>query len=494
MAMRALPPGALRRRAFFGLLDADGWTAAFLKALFWFGLIIFLLGYIPDRAYYFTVSKTIDVGFNAIPLINWCPADNRDLPCPAPTGAVVPWDASPSELALPEPRVGAAAYQSGVNLYLVGGMTAEGATAETVATIASTEGNFDRWTDGPALPEAREGAAVVSLSGVPYVIGGLDADGAPTTTVYQGQVEEGVLTGWAEFEHALPVGLSDATAVGTPTGLMVLGGRTADGIAAESYVSLLGEANPPTLGAWEPSPVPLPEPRAGASGIVVGDNVYVLGGEGPDGVSPAVFRLTLDEGEFIVDEATGAAQGWAIAPPEQQLPEPRIRAATFTANGAIYVIGGSDAEGAPQASHLWAVPNAAGDLPAWNRREETDLPEPRAGAALSNVGSFAFLIGGEGPDGPVDSSFRANLSPGPPFFRLGMFGATIPALAIQGEIGQQLGYINAFGVGMTNFVILLVIGWMYSHRDQTWRLAERLSRGRLRRPREEEFPVYSGRP
>jgi hypothetical protein len=62
MAQRALPPGAVRRRTAFGLFDADGWTWATIKATFWFFTLIFLLGYLPDRAYYITVSPTIDVG------------------------------------------------------------------------------------------------------------------------------------------------------------------------------------------------------------------------------------------------------------------------------------------------------------------------------------------------------------------------------------------------------------------------------------------------
>ena len=70
MAQYALPPGAVRRRTVFGLLDADGWGWASLKATFWFLLIIFLLGYVPDRAYYLVVSPTIDLGYNAISIIN----------------------------------------------------------------------------------------------------------------------------------------------------------------------------------------------------------------------------------------------------------------------------------------------------------------------------------------------------------------------------------------------------------------------------------------
>ena len=60
MAHPALP-APRRRRVLGGLLDADGWAWACVKAVFWFVVIILLLGYIPDRAYYFTVQRTVDV-------------------------------------------------------------------------------------------------------------------------------------------------------------------------------------------------------------------------------------------------------------------------------------------------------------------------------------------------------------------------------------------------------------------------------------------------
>ena len=114
MAQLALPPGTVRRRAVFGLLDADGWGFASIKATFWFLTIIFLIGYIPNLAYYFTVGNTVDVGYNAIPIVNFCDAGNdrpaqgaipgRKIPCPAPPGTVIPWDPNPAELALPAGR------------------------------------------------------------------------------------------------------------------------------------------------------------------------------------------------------------------------------------------------------------------------------------------------------------------------------------------------------------------------------------------------------
>ena len=94
-----------------------------IKATFWFVFIIFVLGYVPDRAYYFTVSPTVDLGFNAISPVNMCPSGNETLPCPAPAGAVVPWQSNPLSCRCPAGTTAAGTFSSGTNLYLIGGST-----------------------------------------------------------------------------------------------------------------------------------------------------------------------------------------------------------------------------------------------------------------------------------------------------------------------------------------------------------------------------------
>ena len=225
MAQPALPAGAAPRRAIFGLLDADGWGWAGLKATFWFIVFIFLLGVVPNYAYYFTVSDTISVGYNAISPIHWCPASNEDLPRPAPAGAVIPWEPSPTELNLPQALTGVAAIQSGANLYVVGGSNGSGAVADVGVGQVASDGNLTAWVAGPALPEPRTGAAAISLSGVPYIVGGLDASGAPTTSVYVGKVENGVVQSWelsngqnGTVDLTLPVAVSDAAGASSAGG------------------------------------------------------------------------------------------------------------------------------------------------------------------------------------------------------------------------------------------------------------------------------------
>ena len=144
----------------FGLVDSDGWAWASIKAFIWLIVIIMVLGYIPDRAYYFVVSRTIDLGILGWSPVNLCPPENTaSMPCPVPAGAILPWQAAGDTAALPAARYGGNAIQLGSNLLYAGGSDANGATSTTYATKLD-KGNFGPWTEGPALPEARTGAEI----------------------------------------------------------------------------------------------------------------------------------------------------------------------------------------------------------------------------------------------------------------------------------------------------------------------------------------------
>jgi hypothetical protein len=497
VAQQALPAGATRRRAALGLFDADGWTWAGLKATWWFLFIIFMLGVVPNWAYYFTTSSTIELGYNFASIVNLCPADNEDLPCPAPAAATLPWQTSPEQLALPAAISGSLTFQSGSDIYLIGGASGGSATDAVLVTGATENGNLDGWREGPPLPAPRTDAALGIYAGTPYVLGGLDASGSPTTTVYKGIVEGGALTGWeladgqnGTDELTLPQPLSGAGVIAGTSGFMLVGGRDVDGEPTNGvHVAWIEEGSSDgRLLAWRPlENLALPDPRADVVAATVGDFSYVVGGDGPDGATNTVFRLEVHEGEPATDEA-GALLGWAVAPIDEALPAARSDATAFSSNGAIYVIGGLDAEGVAQDSVLWAVANTtSGDLGSWERLDETDLPVATADAAIAAVGSQAYIFGGQTADGATDGSMRAALSPRPPFFQLGIAGATVPGLSIKGEVGQQLGYLNAMGVGMTNFIILIIIGIAFSRPESSKRVLSKLSRGRLPMPDEEQY-------
>ena len=99
----------------------------------------------------------------------------------------------------------------------------------------------------------------------------------------------------------------------------------------------------------------------------------------------------------------------------------------------------------------------------------SDLPADqwRAGAHGTVIGANALLIGGLGPSSASEpATLVAGTSPKAPVFRLGILGATIPGLAISGEVGQQLGYLSAAGAWTLNFVLLLAAAVVYAQRER----------------------------
>ncbi len=459
-----------RRRAVFGLLDSDGWGWASIKAFVWLILIIFLLGYLPDRAYYLTVGRTVDLGVLAWSPINLCPPTNETLPCPAPVGGLVPWHPSPAELALPAPRTDGAVLQVGTKLLYIGGT--DGTTAQSSVYVARTVGfgNFDAWADGPSLPEPRANASVAYVAGSIFVLGGTDGSGAPTSSVFV-LTPDGVTGDLGEWEAApdvltLPEPRTAAASAVTTDGLLLIGGRSADGPVTTTWKSLLDTQG--ALGAWT-AEQPLNAAQADATAFVVGDYVWLFGGSdgnGPVGtVQRGAFSLPAEEG-FPDNPDDGKLIRWDLNN-AANLPVARTNAAGWGANGALYLAGGSDGSG-PQREIYWAIPNVTGDLTEWKHLDVSDLPETGIeGASALVTGPSAVLVGGTTDSGPLASSVRADSAPQSPFFQLGLFGATVPGLKIEGEIGQQLGYLNASGVFMVNFAILILVGVAFAHRDRS---------------------------
>ncbi|MFL5685115.1 MAG: Kelch repeat-containing protein [Chloroflexota bacterium] len=469
MAQQALTAGRTqtRGRALFGLLDRDGWGWASIKAVFWFILIIFLLGYLPDRAYYFTVNRTMDLGILAWSPINFCPPTNESLPCPPPVGAAVPWEVAPPEISLPAPRVDGSVAQSGTKVLFIGGSDGNAPTDSTFVATVSGPGNFDKWTDGPKLPEARADAAATFSGGSIFLAGGYGPDGKPTDSVYvittSGQT--GQLGEWQTAEEAglkelapLPKPIAGAALVAAPDGLLLIGG-TSDGKAPVKTVWKSQFDKTGKLQKWVQQP-DLYTAVFDQSAAIVGDYLWVYGGTSPDGPTKTVQR-----GEFGTGSQATTLQRFGVAGGNVDLPEPRTNAAGFAASGALYVVGGSDGT-SPQTEMWWAVPDRNGNILEWKHLAQSDLPESSggiAGPASLVLGPDAILIGGENADGPVAGAARANLAPQAPFFQLGLVGATVPALKIDGEIGQQLGYLAANTVGIVNFAILLLVGWAFAH-------------------------------
>jgi hypothetical protein len=470
-----LGAGTIRRRALFGLLDADGWGWASIKAFVWLVIIILMLGYIPDRAYYFTVERTIDLGLLVWSPVNLCPPENETLPCPAPQGAILPWHPSPAELQLPAARTDGVVAALGTTYLYAGGSDGTAATDTVFVSHPVGEGNIDRWSSGPSLPEARSNAASAVIGTTLYVIGGLDASGAPTSTVFSLTVaNDGTIGDWkTEDAITLPEPRAGASAVAVSDGLVVMGGSGPNGPTRTVWKSQQDSSG--VLKAWTQQQ-PMYDDATDAMAVHVGDVIFLTGGTNGSGSPVATVQVGLVGGPDATKTDPNIVYRWQVSA-QTNLPEPRTNLATFTVNGTIYVVGGNNGSG-PQGQTWWAIPNADGSIPEWHHLDQTDLGQGIEGTAPFSAGPFAFIVGGQTTSGLTASAARAYLAPQLPFFQVGLLGATVPALKLEKEIGQQIGYLNAAGVGTANFVLLLLVGWAFNHPQRVREIAAGLRRRR----------------
>ncbi len=478
MAQQALGAGGgtvARKRVLFGLLDANGWSWAAIKALFWFTVIIFMMGYVPDRALYFTIFPTIDLGLSVVSPVNLCPTSNGEgMPCPVPVGAVLPWEVGPSELSLPQPRTDGTVVQSGTSLLYIGG-SADGtdAVASVYASpIRSTEGNLSPWTEIAPLPEPRRAASAVVVSGTVYVIGGFDGVGAPTTTVFAGTPDPatGTIASWTASDVlALPEARGAASAVVAGDGIILVGGTGPSGATATAWKSTLDAKGAPA--AWKPM-ADMPERRTAAFASLQGSHLYVYGGSSEAGPTTIVLRGDVSAAK----ETAGQILSWGVSRAGSTLPLPREGASAWSNAGTLYFAAGTGPDA--QGQVWWAIPDANGDISGWQNLPASNLPAELQlrGSQAAVSGPFVFLVGGTTANGVTAGVARSSLAPKPPYFQLGIVGATVPALGIQGEVGQQLAYLVSAGVATVNFVILILIGLAFAYKERTKRILGRVFR------------------
>ena len=301
-----------------------------------------LLGYLPDRAYYFTVQQTVDLGLLLWSPINFCPPSNVHLPCPVPVGATLPWQPSPPEIQLPAGRADGVAAVVGQTYLYAGGTDGKAAVPDVYFAKAVGDGNLDGWKAAPPLPEARSAAAAAVIGTTMYVIGGYGPDGKPTDTTYSITVaNDGSLGEWATVDVAkLPVPLAGLSAAAVSDGIVVMGGTDGTAPSTNVWKTQLTNTAPATLQAWV-AQNPLVEPNVDGAAFHVGDYIYLVGGSNASGPVATVQVGTLGGPGTVPANPNQMNSPWKYSA-QTNLPGPRTNLSGFTSNGTIYIQGGSD--------------------------------------------------------------------------------------------------------------------------------------------------------
>ncbi len=157
--------------------------------------------------------------------------------------------------------------------------------------------------------------------------------------------------------------------------IYVVGGEGADGVSA------VVERYNPLSNSWVQL-APLPEPLSDIDVVEIGGTLYVAGGQQASGEVSSSF-LAYEPGR----------DAWQSLP---DLPEPRSQYAAVALEGKYYLFGGWD--GRAYRDTVWMFDP---DASVWDSETLTAMPEPRGDMNASRVGNSIHLLGGRNSEGLV---------------------------------------------------------------------------------------------
>ena len=263
---------------------------------------------------------------------------------------------------LPQPLMDVAGTSVGLNVYAIGGETAD----TTLNSIYSFDVSEHVWRERTPKPTAVAAAAATELFGEIYVVGGRLADGQPTNVV---EVYSPTQNAWRPIT-SLPQPISSGVALADGSFLYFFGGWDGSNYLDTAFIY------DPAEDSWRPLPA-MAQARAFATGQFVTGQLYVVGGfDGKKELSICeYFDPTLSQ--------------WSECPP---LLLPRGGSASVAVLNKLYVVGGGLAgeqevtfsERYDPVTETWQVVNTPlqDESPSWT------------GLGVANVENRIFVFGG----------------------------------------------------------------------------------------------------
>jgi N-acetylneuraminic acid mutarotase len=283
------------------------------------------------------------------------------------------------------PRTNFMTAEVGGRLYVVGGISEEGA----LRTVEVYDPATDQWQGRARLPntdpfqEARYGGAIGAIDGKLYLAGGWRLiPPLPTDTL---QIYDPAQDRWS-LGPRMPLLSCEACAAVIDGKFYVVIGN--DGYSEGGGRKKFFYVYDPAVQRWSRLP-DKPRARGSPAGGVIQGKLYVAGGE-PEGESESD---ALD----VYDPFTNK---WEMRAP---LPTPRGNTTGTAYNGKLYVLGGNHGK---QTLDTMEVYDPGTDL--WTAGPA--LPGPRSGARACVIGSTLYLVGGSDGKQTQASLFAIDLS------------------------------------------------------------------------------------
>lgn len=237
----------------------------------------------------------------------------------------------------------------GNTVYVIGGNTAAGAVGTIERTTVGADGSIGAFAVDPdsalVTPRSQFAVATITRSDGPYVLvlGGLAGDGTVLSSIEQAPINpDGSLGAFQlvgnmttpRYGHGSFVVPAVASA---GEDVYVVGGRNASGFLGDLE---RGHVDPSYHNSFATGPVPntgLSVPRASHAIVLLGDHVYVAGGENDTGALDSIEVATF---------TTDAVNPLTVFAPAAQLAVPRSHPRCSVIANQLYTFGGAGSSGA----------------------------------------------------------------------------------------------------------------------------------------------------
>ncbi len=228
-----------------------------------------------------------------------------------------------------KPRRGFSAITRGSRIYVIGGMGEDGYLRECEWTTIRADGTIEEWKGSSPLNIERVYAGVVAFNRYIYVIGGAGGkDGKPLDTVERARIRsDGSLGEWILEENRLTTPRFGVTAIVSGGYIYAIGGYGENLLGTIERARIMPDGS---LGRWQVV-AHLPRPSYMHTAIKHRDHIYLLGGRTHRGGLRDVFFTEL--------KADGTLREWQTLMP---LSSPRYGLSATVIGDRIYVGGGED--------------------------------------------------------------------------------------------------------------------------------------------------------
>jgi hypothetical protein len=285
----------------------------------------------------------------------------------------------------------------------VGGADATNtAVSTTYRSQVQASGALGAWTAMPALPAARAYHTVVAATAYTapidttttaayvYAIGGVDAAGQASSTVYFAKMApDGTVGAWSTTT-ALPAALHSAAGAVFRGYVYLVGGAGNTNVpVATAYRAAVNADG--TLGTWQ-ALAPLAQPTAYLSLAQFGPYLYAVGGD--NGTTAPVLNTSTGtessaayQATINLRDGTLSSAGWTVL---TAMSKARSKHATLAAGGALLTSSGVYSGAAGSSENTYATLNPDGTIASWLGATGTNTIASLLGYSLYNEAALSF--------------------------------------------------------------------------------------------------------